>query len=335
MYPSCLTGLVGLTHRDSTCLDGDYSNTSSLNLYITQDPAYDACRLRGGDTECELFNLMGEMREEAYRKVTVDVGAMLKGKAKQKQNVHYFIGQNEKGAYYAPHLVPSNPSLEIITEDRKGAYIRIDKIALMITPLAGAITVPIRLYKVTASGLVLLHTFDFYVESFNKTPVEVVSYTIPCDGAIYRVEYTYDEATMQVPDSNYHCGCGDKLKQSRGFIFENVSKTYGLSLYVTMFCEDGRWVCALLEDYDYRNVLAMMIRKLTISLLIQKIHSRQEINRFSMLTPEDATAMVDAYNLEYASRLDWLSEQRDFNFDGFCLQCDNRSGRKFNMLTGR
>lgn len=339
MYPDCLKDLVGLTTEPGQCLQGSsISNVSTLDLFVNQDPAYDSCKLKGGDTLCELIKIMSDMREEALRQITVDIGAMLNSRFKTKDNVHYYIGQNEKGSYLSSSLVPEKPFLEIKTQYRPGAFIRIDRIVLMILPLAGAMTIPLRVYKVyEEDDTELAHTFNIPVSRMSTNPEPVTpSFNIPCDGYTYRVEYTYDQSTMQVVDSNYHCGCGDKLKLSRGFIKENASKTYGISLYTTMYCQDGQVICSLLNNDLYRKVIGFMIRKMIITLVIKKIQFRQDVNRWTLLSPEDIIAQIASYEAEYASRLEWISEQKNIDVDGFCLVCDSGNGpKKYNMLTGR
>lgn len=339
MYPDCLKDLVGLVHTPTNCFTGsDISNVSTLDLFVTQDPAYDNCRFRADDTQCELYKLLAEMREEALKLITVDVGAMLSSRVKSRQDCHYFIGQNQYGSYLAPNLVPSNPSLEIKTVYQPGAFIRIDQIALMIYPIGGAITVPLTLRrKLEGGGFETVTTWDIQVNNMSNQPKPVLSAVIPCDGSTYIVEYTYNPTTMSVPLSQYHCGCGDKVKCARGFIEENVSTTYGISLYTTMFCQSGLAICSLLDDHTYRMVLAYMLRKLIIRLTLEKIYNRQEVNRFTLLSSEDTVAQIESYNLEYNNRLAWLGQQNNFDTDGFCLTCQGagNGGRKFNMLSGR
>lgn len=339
MYPDCLKDLVGLTTDPKECLTGSgISNASTLGLFVNEDPAYDTCKLQSGETYCELIKLMSDMREEALRQITVDIGAMLNKKVTNRQDGHYYIGQNERGSYLSPSVVPVNPFIDIITLNQPGAFIRIDRIALMILPTAGDITVALRVYKVhDVADVELVHTFNIPVTRMSTQPQPVSpSFVIPCDGYTYRVEYTYNSATMQVVDSNYHCGCGDKLKSAKGFIKENVSKAYGISLYVTLSCYDNLVVCALLENSTYKQVIAFMIRKMIISLVIKKVQFRQDVNRFTLLSPDDIVNQLNAYALEYAERLQWLSEQPTISVDGFCLMCSGGVGpKKFNMLTGK
>lgn len=337
MYPDCLKDLVGITTEDKGCFEGSsISNTSSLGLFVNQDAAWDSCRLKGGDTYCELMKMTADMREEALRLVTVDVSAMLSGKVKTRQECNYSIGQNEYGAYYAPELVPVNPFVEIYTEKVQGAYIRIDRIALMILPIAGDIVVPLKVYRVVPEGEdILVHTWQIPVTRFSTNASPVISYNIPCDGSVYRIEYTFNQATMQVVDSNYHCGCGDKLKCSRGFIKENISKTWGIHLWTTMYCAQQESICGVLANETFKLVVAHMIRKKTITLLLTKITNQQDVNRYTLLSQEDIQAQLLAYNQEYTSRLEWLGEQRDIYVNSHCFVCGTQTVSKFNMLTGR
>jgi len=341
MYPDCLKDLVGITTDPQQCFDGSgIINTSSLGLFVNEDPAWDNCRLKGGDTYCELLKLAAEMREEALRIVNVDVAAMLAGKVNTKQDCHYSIGQPERGSYYAPSLVPADPSITIYTEKVQGAYIRLDRLALMILPTAGPLLVDLRVYKIVPESVdVLMHTWQIPVTTISTTPKPIISYVIPCDGNAYRIEYTYNPETMQVLSSNYHCGCGDKLKCARGFILENTGeddkKAYGISFYATIFCAPDELVCGAVANYTYKLVVAHMIRKKTITLLLTKIINKQDVNRWTLLSPEDIQTQLAAYNAEYVSRLEWLSEQPDFYTNSSCYGCSGGRMTKFNMLTGR
>lgn len=338
MYPDCIKELVGITDKTTECLAGSgISNVSTLDLFVTQDPAYDACKLKGGDTECDLIKIIDEMREEAYRQVTVDVNAVLAKRIKTRPDYQAFIGQNSFGADYASHLVPAQPSIDILTEYRPGAFIRIDKIALMIYPIGGALTVPLRLYRVySETDLELLHTFEVQIIRRSQTPIPVISYSIPCDGGVYRLMYDYDSTKMVVPDSNYECGCGDQLKSARGFRLANSSKTYGISLWATFSCGTDGALCSLLSDHVYKTMIGFMIRKLTIYMVLNKIYQRNDVNRFTLLSSEEMVAQMESYMLWYNSRLTWLEDQRDHPIDGFCLTCEGgMGGRKMNLLTGR
>ena len=339
MYPDCLKDLVGLVHFDTDCLDStDISNVSTLDLFVSQDVAYDNCRLKGGDTTCDLIKLMDECREEALKKIAVDLGAVLSEKIKTRKADNYFIGQNEFGPYLSPSLIPAQPEISIFTEYQPGAFVRIDKVALMIYPKAGPMDVELKFYKVFADNdLEESFTRTIHLERNDKTPYPIVSVTLPCDGFEYRVSYNYNSATMDVPDSNYHCSCGDKLKSARGFIKENPSKTYGISLYTTLLCASGLSVCSLLNNDDYRLVIAHMIRKVTILMLLQKIYYRQEVNRYTLLSSEDAKNQIVTYDAEYNTRLTWFTSQKNFEVDGFCLTCKTggMGGSKLNLLTGR
>lgn len=344
MYPDCLKDLVGLVQDGSPCLQGsDISNESTLGLFIDQDTAYDTCRFRGGDTACDLIKLMADRREEALRKITVDVGAVLMSKVRSKSESSKFLGQNSFGSDYASTLVPSQPSFDIFTEYQPGAYIRIDRIALMIYPKAGTITVPLKVYRVySETDLELLHTFNITVVRRSTNLNAVVSYSLPCDGSTYRVLYDYDPDTMVVPLSNVECGCGDQLQSARGFRRINADdnnpvaqRSWGISLWVTYKCQDGQVICNLLRDETYKLVIGHMIRHQTILMILQRIYEAQEVNRWTLLSAEDAIARIESYSLEYNERLNWLSQQRDYDLnDGFCLQCGSGGSgmKKVNLL---
>jgi len=333
MYPDCLKDFVGIAEKGSPCLDSDTSNISTIGLFVDQDPTYNQCRFQSGDTACNLIKLLLRMREEAYRQVTMDIGAVLATKIKTRSEYQYFIGQNEAGNLLSNNLVPANPYLVIKTELRPGAFIEVTKIALMITPINGAVTVDLRLIR--ESDNQLLYTWTIPVAVRSTTPKPVISYKIPCDGDSYRVEYDYNGLDFYVPLSQYHCGCGDKIKLAAGFIRENVSQTYGISLYVNMYCDAGQVICALLKNSVYRQVIGYMIRMKIIELAIQEIYFRQDVNRFTLMTPEDMTNQIESYRLEYSERLKWLAFQTDFDVDGFCLQCAGNTARKVNLLKGR
>lgn len=342
MYPSCLNGFIGLTKEPSPCLQGsDVSNTSTVGLFVDQDPSFNACRFADGDTRCQLIETMISFREEAYQTVATDVGAILLGHMKAKPEAYYYIGQNEFGPYYATHLVPTNPSIEIHTDNRPGGKIRIDKIALMIQPFdtTAGVTVQVRVYKKNKTTLVWsqVHAWLMDIRQISTQPRPVDSYTIDTDGSVYRVEYTYDPATFRVPDTDYHCGCGDQLKSARGFILENPSKSYGISIYATLYCDSGQALCNLLADDIYKMVIGNLIRQKIIFLLLDKIYHDQNINRWSLLSGEDLANRIQAYSDSYNSRLLWIDEQKSLPVDGFCFTCGGGSMqqmKKYNMLTG-
>lgn len=332
MYPECLNGLVGITDKENDCINQTVSNVSSIGLFVTQDVTYNACRFQSGDTKCGVISLLIDCREEAYRLVTADIGAMLSQKIQSKSVSQYFIGQQDKSGYLSSALVPANPSITIKTEFRPGAQITIRNLVLMITPTNGPIQVPLRVIR--ESDNQVLKTWTLSIASASTAPKPVDPVTLPCDGDMYRVEYDYVSDSMMVPQSNYHCGCGDKLKNAAGFIKENQSQAYGICLYVDLGCQMGLMTCALLRNEEYRLVIGHMIRKKIIELALTKIYFRQDVNKWTMLTPEDMNQQILAYQAEYNERLKWLSYQNEFEVDGFCLKCGG-SIRKVNLLTGR
>jgi hypothetical protein len=339
MYPDCLKDIVGLVRDGSKCLEGTtISNVSTIDLFVDQDPSYDTCRFKGGEVICKLIELMNDRREEALKAITRDVGAILMGKVKARTDFSTFIGQNSFSSDYSPSLVPANPSIEIYTEYQPGAYIRIDRIALMIYPKAGTITVPLQIYRVYGENdAVLIHTYNIEVARRSTTLNPVLSFNIPCDGLTYRIQYEFHEQTMTVPMSNIECGCGDQLRQARGFRLVNNQKSYGISLWVTYKCYDGQVICNLLRDETYRLVIGNMIRRQILVMIMQRIYDSQEVNRYTLLSSEDMVNRIEAYNLEYNENLRWLSEQREYDLgDGFCLTCGSGGSgmRKVNLLTG-
>lgn len=332
MYPDCLNDLVGITDKENDCLDDTVSNVSTIGLFVTQDSTYNNCRFQSGDTKCGVIRLLLDCREEAYRLITVDVGAVLSSKIQSKATSNYFIGQQGTAGYLSSTLVPANPFLTIKTEFRPGAYVNISKLVLMITPISSPVTVEMRVIR--ESDNVIVKTWSLTIASKSTAPKTVEAAIIPCDGDVYRVEYDYDSATMMVPSSDYHCGCGDKLKNAAGFIKENQSAAYGICLYVELGCELDATLCALLKNQEYRLVIGHMIRKKIIELALTKIYYRQDVNKWTLLTPEDMSAQIVVYQSEYNERLKWLSYQTNFEVDGFCLKCGNGI-RKVNLLTGR
>lgn len=329
----CLKDFIGICESDCGCTSlPDEKNISTSGLYVTQDPSFNYCRFRRGDTDCDLMKLLLQTREEAYRQLTTDISAILANRIQVKTDSTYFIGQNEYGVYLPPASLPAKPWITIKTHNREGAYIEIQKIALMLSPKNGPFEIDLRVLDDSTQEL--LNSFRITISGMSVTPKTVVPFRLPCDGRVYRVEYDYDPDAFQVPESQYHCSCGDKLKSATGFIHQNVSQAYGISLYTRVGCDPDLKICAVLANPDYRMVLGYMARKKTIELTLQNIYFRQEVNRFSLLSTEDLQAQIAAYQEEYNERLKWLSFQTNFDVDGFCLTCST-SMRKINLLTGR
>ena len=341
MSLNCLEGLVGIYKGEFGCGNIPVvQNSSSIDLFVTQDPSYNHCRFKAGDSNCDLLKLLLANREEAYRLVSTDISAMLAGKIAVKNDSGYLYGQDETGRSLMISEVPVKPFIRIATEHREGAFVEIQKVALMLTPLNNTpATVDLRVIRESDEETIQTYSFEITKFSRNLKPVQFLR--LPCDGETYRVEYDYDSTAFVVPETNVHCGCGDKIKNARGFIYEQkavntiAAKSYGIALWLNLGCENGAKICALLKNSDYRMVIGYMIRKKIIEQTLISIYMRQEVNRFSLLSTEDWEAQILTYQNEYNERLKWFQYQTDFEVDGFCLTCSGGGMRKVSLLTGR
>lgn len=335
MTPNCFNGFVGISDKPSKCISASVDNSSSTGLYITQDEAYEQSYFQSGDTNCDLIGILVEMREEAYRKLAMDLGALMVKKLQLRAAYQYNIGQPAAGPFLQNAFVPTSPFILIHTDYRPGAHIEIKKIALMLGKVqTGSFDTDLRLVREWDN--MVLNTWKIAnITGLNTTAREVKPYMIPCDGQTYRVEYDFNPLVMRVPDTDYHCNCGDVLKQAVGFIKRNEVKSYGISLYTEMACGYDQIVCSLVNSEPYRTVLAYMVRKKTIAETLRKIYYRQDVNRFTLLSSEDRSAQITAYETEYNERLRWLDVQKNFTTDGFCVSCGDSGMQKLNLLTGR
>ena len=332
LYPECLVNLVGI--GDVGCTSTSFEDISITGLFVTQDPSYSHSRFKSGDTDCDLLSLFIEMRKEAYGLLTKDIAGVLSNKIQTKADSFYDIGQTGSvGRHLNGSEIPATPFVRIKTDDRPGAYIEIQKLGLFLTPINGPFTVNLRVIR--ESDNELLKTYAVQINSFSSKRTEVPYLKLPCDGDSYIVEYTYDSEAFMVPETNYHCSCGDVIKNAFGFIQAQPSaKSYGISLQVNVACDSGMKICALLRNSDYRNEIGYMLRMKIIELTLQKIYFRQDVNKYTLLTPEDMTGLIETYQAQYTGGLKYIGFQNNFDVDGFCLTCAGGM-RKVSLLTGR
>lgn len=336
---SCLSNLVGISESDCGCskTPEDY-NVSTTGFFITQDEAYNHCRFKLGETSCELVKLLSDKKNDAVRQVMTDLGAVTSNKIQSRVDHFDKIGQADAGRNLMPSEIPVTPFIEIITDRRIDedlnpiAFVEIRGIALMLAPSNGPVNIDLRVIRV--SDNVVLKTYTINQTHFTKNHKTVDYLKLPCDGETYRVEYDRNLTAFSVVESEYHCACGDKLKGMAGFIQENVSKSYGISLYCRFACETGVKVCNILSNPDYRLVVAGMIRRKAIELTLQTLYFKQEINRFALLSTEDTEKQIGEYQAQYDNSLKWLSMESNYVVDGFCATC-NQTMKKINLLTGR
>lgn len=333
MIPECFKDFVGLDDRQNACIPDSISNKATSGLYVTQDPFFVSARFKAGESACDLTMLLNRMREEAYRQVAMDVNAVVGTKLKLRDGYSYFIGQPEVGPYLPGNAVPAQPYIQIRTNYRPGAYVEVRRIALMLAKQAGTFTTQLRVYNETTGTLI--NAWDIVnTNGLVTTARDVEPFKMPCTGDTYRVEYTYDPAVMRVPDSEYHCSCGDKIKQAGSFIIQNVSKSYGICLDTVMGCYESGITCSLLRTQRYRTVIAFMIRQKIMELALVNIFARQDVNRYTLLSSEDAATQIAALSDAYSSRLKWLQYERDFDTDGFCVTCAGSGMQRISLLTG-
>ncbi len=325
-------GLVGLYKDPEKKLSPSIDNESVIDLFVDQDAVYSQARFQVGNTKEQTANLLNSQREEAYKIIATDISAVLQSKMKKRPDSDYFIGQPQIGQYLAYTQVPANPFLTIRTDYRPGAFIEIRRIALMLSALNGPVVVQLRLVKEETGAV--LKTWDINVNVLSTTAKDVEKFKIACDGSSYRVEYDYDSDKIRVPSSDYHCSCGNVLKSAEGFILENRSKTYGISLYVHVGCDAFSDVKALVTQEPYNLVVGMMLRKKVIELTLRHIQLLDDVNRFTLLSPEEIQKQIDAYQAEYDERLRWIAFQNDFEADEFCVKCAQKGPRVTNLLTG-
>lgn len=333
MTTNVLDGFVGLYENPEKPISPSIDNESAIGLYVDQDVTYNQARFRVGNTPEELTNVLDKFRQEAYRIVTTDIQALLTGKITRRDEADYFIGQNQTGAYLAASVVPANPYLLIKTEYRPGAYVEVRRIALMVAAQNGPVVVPLRVVKEETGQIV--HTWDIPVNSMSTLAKDVKKFRMACTGEVYRVEYDFNSDLIRVPDSNYHCSCGNVLKAAEGFILENRAKTYGISLYVHVGCEENAILKALVEQSPYNMVIGMMLRKKIVELTLSHIRYLDDVNRYTLLTPEEIGQQIATYQAEYTDRLRWIQFQKDFKTDGFCLKCKNNGPSVLNLLSGK
>lgn len=339
MYPDCLKNLVGIGELEcsSYTVADDISTTG---LFVTQDPTFNMSRFKSGDTACELAKLFLRIREEACMLVATDIAAVLSDKVKTRVDSHYTIGQTDVGPYLNSTLVPAVPNILIQTEYREGAYVEIQKVALILTPINGT-PFDLTLRFIRQSDLTTIKQFTFPITTYSKQWKSITPFRIPCDGDSYVVEYDYDSTKFMVPESYYHCGCSDRIKNAAGFLVEQVGinsvavQSYGIAIYTKVACDSSMIICQLLDDSTNRMVVGYMLRKKIIELTLQHIYFKQEVNKFTLLSSDDMVEQMKVYESEYALRLTWIGAQKSFNVDGFCLTCAGSGMRKFDMRTGR
>ena len=329
---TALQGLVGVCTGEGCggCEEIDAANNlTSLGLYVTEDPMYSRCKFREAGQECDLMKVLIQKRNQAITQVALDLSTLMGSGVSTRQDSYYTIGWPEVGRTLVGAQVPEVPFITIKTEDLRAgdgnqrAYIEIQKLALFLTPIAGAMVVPVRIIKESDESL--LATLQFTLSRFSKNYQNVTPLRLPCDGETYRVEYDRNVAAFTVPETDYHCGCGDKLKAAKGFLIENISPAYGISLYVKVGCFDGLKLTALTGNADYRLVIGHMIRLKTMEYLLMYILGSEQVSRYSLLSDKGIIRELEFLQNDatspYQERMKWLARERNYVVDGFCVYC--------------
>lgn len=170
------------------------------------------------------------------------------------------------------------------------------------------------------------------------TPIELST-----DGYEYALLYDIPAA---VPfNTNVSCGCGASELQMKRYLnlaglagtdltnFSTWSKTQnsnGIALNIEIGCDASNIMCDLFtSDISFKTVIAHAVRFKAAELVVEKVQSSEEVNRYTMMSREYLWGKRNHYQKEYLDRVNWMVQTMDVGGITDCFIC-NHSHKSIN-----
>lgn len=276
-------------------------------------------------SEGNIFDLMAGAKKNALMALEERILKGLAGSAKQRRTPYIGLIGNESSRGTVAAAEGDVLSVTLKPLHAKSLVLKIKRIGLLLDSSA---TVP-----VYVSGI----DTPFAIVATARTPSYI---TLPEPLAINLsdtygnpkgVTFSYTVDGFRPLQNELSCGCGQK-DQTLAAFFENgsiISQTAnGLLLDVEITC-DARNVVIL--NYEQNPAVSAVLAKAAqlkaAELLIERINSADNINRYTMLDSQYLWGKRNHFRKEFEERISWLltSEGFDLSKDD-CFVCKPTSG---------
>lgn len=321
--PECFTTETAITKAEIETSDsGLYlDELDDLNLNMA-GAAFDC-------SEGNIFELMDKAKKNALLELQTSLLAGLSGTAKQRRTP--FIGligsEASKGTVAASDgdvlrliLKPTLPKSVILKIKRIGLLLDSDAVVQVNIPTTG------QAFEVVTAA----RTPSYY--QFPKGEELIINLSDEY-GTANQVEFNYTVQGFRPLANLASCGCGQR-DQVLGAFFEGGSiisqQANGILLDVEITCDPKNVIILNYEQNPAASaVLAKSALLKTAELLIERINSSDNINRYTMLDSQYLWGKRNHFRKEYQDRISWLltSEGLDLSKDS-CFVCKSPSGLK-------
>lgn len=110
--------------------------------------------------------------------------------------------------------------------------------------------------------------------------------------------------------------------------FMRSNNSHGLAVNIEVGCDSSNILCDLYEsDISYKTVIGHAVRFKAAELVVEKVQSSEEVNRFTMMSREYLWGKRNHYRKEYLDRVTWMVETLDVGSITDCFVC-NTGGHK-------
>lgn len=361
----CLDDVIGLSRTECECFEVPTAESQS-GLFLDEIEGLDLVGISSAAdcTAGDVWDLMRKSREQAILAFKTDLAAKLATTYKQSRKT--FRGNIGRDAVTGNESVDSITGLRMLFSPVKNGVFIVKRIGLLFAQ-TGTLNLkiynnvdqdPIYEYNglETQANRIKWNTLD--------EPISLPMYDTVPDYLQYF--FVYEDPGFAPKNNKLTCGCGPAIAaisfcctkpnfnlsmNDERFTWNQWAEVTGVkgasidairdadSTFTDLaygLLIDGEMKCNMKDiscnDLDFDNseialVTAYAIRYRAGQFLIDNILASGNINRYTMLDRERMYGKKNSYAKEYATRIDWLTENIDWRSTG-CLSCIERMTKR-------
>ena len=328
MSLDCLSGLVGLSQRDCSCVSGGQPsgwNDSSTGYYLDDReygfPIKEALDANLDCGESTIWDMLSDARTQGIRDVKNDLLQSLhvvredrvinwRGVIGKTDNVGSYISGNTKVGIQLRPLIRMKDAYFVV----KALWININATKSVTVGIAsndGTFSATTDTASCTANTWTK-HTFS--------SAVSLPLYSIAKQDLRYNIYYEPDGATSR--QSRLWCCGGAAWKQhfeAGGFslaslpgddVLPTLQESYGLAIEGYFTCNRLDWICDLeeMDNIHVRDLIGRLIQWKSAIHLITTVLRSDKVNKYTLLSQEGLLRQRNSLRSEYQNAILWVAQ---------------------------
>lgn len=206
-----------------------------------------------------------------------------------------------------------------------------------------------KVLKVTQNGIVTelaSGLISLMQDKFTPTGIKLQGLPLYDKGETVSYILQYERTDTKPKDVKISCGCkggdpfsgylvvsGGETDQEEDHSNRDTKHTRGFSVQVNIKCDSSRLVC---RDYDNENAVALLLAWSMLykanELLVQRVLSSGEINRYTMMSREHLYGRRAHFQKEYEARIMYLKTTLKIDTSD-CFICRSRNIRVTGIIS--